>query len=70
MSFQGLVVPVLRDVQNMNYLDIERGINELGEKVNYYFFLISQLLFSESSSLNMVATELMARVLIVLILSV
>jgi len=29
---KGLVVPVLRDVQSMNYLDIERGIAELGEK--------------------------------------
>lgn len=29
---KGLVVPVLRDVQHMNYLDIESGINALGEK--------------------------------------
>ena len=27
-------MPVLRDVQSMNYLDIEKGINDLGEKVN------------------------------------
>lgn len=30
---QGLVVPVLRNVENMNYADIEKGLNELGEKV-------------------------------------
>jgi len=26
-------VPVLRNVENMNYADIEKGLNELGEKV-------------------------------------
>ena len=31
--FQGLVVPVLRDVQAMNFADIEKGMNMLGEKV-------------------------------------
>lgn len=31
---QGLVVPVIRNVESMNYADIERTINELGEKVN------------------------------------
>ena len=31
---QGLVVPVLRDVGNMNYSEIEKALNELGEKVN------------------------------------
>ena len=30
---QGLVVPVLRNVESMNYADIELGIAELGEKV-------------------------------------
>lgn len=30
---QGLVVPVIRNVETMNYADIERTINELGEKV-------------------------------------
>lgn len=30
--FQGLVVPVLRNVQDMNYADIEKGIMALGEK--------------------------------------
>ena len=30
--FQGLVVPVLRNVQDMNYADIEKGIAALGEK--------------------------------------
>lgn len=29
---KGLVVPVLRNVQDMNYVDIERGIAALGEK--------------------------------------
>lgn len=32
-SFQGLVVPVIRNVESMNYADIERTISELGEKV-------------------------------------
>ena len=31
--FQGLVVPVLRNVENMNYAQIEKGIEELGVKV-------------------------------------
>lgn len=35
---KGLVVPVLRDVQHMNYLDIESGINALGEKVFMHTF--------------------------------
>ena len=30
---QGLVVPVIRNVETMNYADIERTISELGEKV-------------------------------------
>ena len=30
---QGLVVPVLRNVETMNYADIEKGVNELGTKV-------------------------------------
>ena len=29
---QGLVVPILRNVQDMNYADIEKGIMALGEK--------------------------------------
>ncbi|KAF6203974.1 hypothetical protein GE061_002312 [Apolygus lucorum] len=29
---KGLVVPVLRNVESMNYADIEKGINALGEK--------------------------------------
>lgn len=33
LFFQGLVVPVIRNVENMNYTDIERSIAELGEKV-------------------------------------
>lgn len=32
-SLQGLVVPVIRNVEAMNFADIERAINELGEKV-------------------------------------
>ncbi len=31
---QGLVVPVLRNVETMNYADIEIGVNELGLKVS------------------------------------
>lgn len=31
--YQGLVVPVLRNVGGMNYAEIEKGINELGLKV-------------------------------------
>ena len=30
---QGLVVPVLRNVETMNYADIEKATAELGEKV-------------------------------------
>lgn len=30
--FQGLVVPVIRNVESMNYADIELTINALGEK--------------------------------------
>ena len=33
LSVQGLVVPVLRNVETMNYADIEKTITELGEKV-------------------------------------
>lgn len=33
-SPQGLVVPVIRNVENMNFADIERAIYELGEKVS------------------------------------
>jgi len=29
---KGLVVPVLRNVENMNYAEIEKGLSELGEK--------------------------------------
>ena len=32
IRFQGLLVPVLRNVQDMNYADIEKGIMALGEK--------------------------------------
>ena len=30
--FQGLVVPVMRNVEGMNYADIEKGIAALGQK--------------------------------------
>ena len=30
---QGLVVPVIRNVEEMNYADIEKAINAMGEKV-------------------------------------
>ena len=33
-SLQGLVVPVIRNVEEMNYADIEKAINALGEKVS------------------------------------
>ena len=32
LLLQGLVVPVLRNVQDMNYADIEKGIAALGDK--------------------------------------
>ena len=33
MLVQGLVVPVLRNVETMNYADIEKTTAQLGEKV-------------------------------------
>lgn len=35
---QGLVVPVIRNVEGMNYADIEKVIAELGEKVRTRLF--------------------------------
>lgn len=35
--FQGLVVPVIRNVEGMNFADIEKAINLLGEKVKLEF---------------------------------
>lgn len=35
---KGLVVPVIRNTENMNYTQIERAIAELGEKVCIYFY--------------------------------
>jgi len=32
---QGLVVPVIRGVEGMNFADIEKTINMLGEKVTF-----------------------------------
>lgn len=39
---KGLVVPVLRNVERMNYAEIEMGINALGEKARKgkFFFCI------------------------------
>ena len=34
---QGLVVPVIRNVETMNFADIEKAINALGEKVKKKF---------------------------------
>ena len=33
LSSKGLVVPVIRSVEGMNYADIEKAIADLGEKV-------------------------------------
>lgn len=33
---QGLVVPVIRNVEEMNFTDIEKAINLLGEKVRFH----------------------------------
>lgn len=35
---QGLVVPVIRNVEGMNFADIEKAINLLGEKVICLWF--------------------------------
>ena len=35
---KGLVVPVLRNCENMNYAQIEKAINAMGEKVNSHIF--------------------------------
>lgn len=53
ISLQGLVVPVIRNVETMNFTDIEKAINALGEKVKrlcarlfYYLqILICKLVF-------------------------
>lgn len=38
------MVPVIRNVEGMNFADIEKAINLLGEKVNIdYYFLITCL---------------------------
>ena len=36
---QGLVVPVIRNVGDMNFKDIELAVNALGEKVSCFNFL-------------------------------
>lgn len=38
-SLQGLVVPVIRGVEGMNFTDIEKAINELGEKVGAIIYV-------------------------------
>ena len=43
-SVQGLVVPVIRNVETMNFADIEKTINALGEKVKTQNIFISQML--------------------------
>jgi hypothetical protein len=40
-----LVVPVLRNVEKMNYADIERTISEFGEKVKNSFFVLNEIHF-------------------------
>lgn len=40
---KGLVVPVIRNVESMNYADIELTINQLGEKARKGNFLICVL---------------------------
>ena len=37
MCWQGLVIPVLRNVERMNYADIEKELNALAEKVRRVF---------------------------------
>lgn len=40
------MVPVIRNVEGMNFADIEKAINLLGEKVrfyNFYFFMHTYL---------------------------
>ena len=36
---QGLVVPVIRNVGDMNFKDIELAVNALGEKVSCFNYL-------------------------------
>jgi len=38
LDLQGLVVPVIRNAEGMNYADIEKAINALGEKVCLFKF--------------------------------
>lgn len=56
---KGLVTPVLRNVEEMNYLDIEKNIADLGKKVKEYkeglqkgffltFFVIFRLVITRS----------------------
>jgi len=52
---QGLVVPVLRNVETMNYADIEKGLNELGDKVCEHCDII--MLCDISVTMDIVITE-------------
>lgn len=39
------MVPVIRNVEGMNFADIEKAINLLGEKVRFYNFFAYLTLF-------------------------
>jgi len=59
-TFQGLVVPVLRNVETMSFADIEKELNSLATKVQYIIlyeefhcvFLVRQLLTLAIYSIN------------------
>lgn len=50
---QGLVVPVIRNVENMNYKDIEIAVNALGEKVIEHVDNINNKFDAQSSEIEM-----------------
>lgn len=47
---QGLVVPVIRNVETMNFADIEKTINYLGEKVRQSSHILPVWGVTQSSS--------------------
>ena len=47
INSQGLVVPVVRNVNVMNYADIEKEIASLGQKVIYLHVFCTMLFFSK-----------------------
>lgn len=57
-ELQGLVVPVLRNVENMNYAQIEHAIAELGKKVSDLVFLIKS---NQNFRFSFVGTKLCRR---------